>query len=638
MSSKEYIDQQNKLADQICGSQTEKALEISLATEILAKKIYYKTGEAFSLKITAFCQHLTGDNSSALVNAKRSFEIYQELNIALEMYEVAKLLGRIYWQVGDYPKALQCTINTVDYALQLDDSDREAKARNNLSILYADQGLSDKSLEEIQKAISLYRNNGNVFEENRSIHNLATIHFDFGDLEKASENALIALEFFNKPNSEIEESELETEKANVLSELGRIYAKKQQEEQALTYLNLALASSVKTKSLNIQQAILADIGRVYLKQKELQKAKGYLDQSVELSNLIGSKKGLSECYNALSEIYEQMGDYQSALHYQKFFFKEYESVFGEEQDEKLQQLEVKFRVDSVQREAELLTDKNEALQDLANELDNEVNRKTAELRIALKNEKSLKRSLAIALNKEKEVNRLKSNIINTISHEFRTPLNAIIGYSELLSDDLAESEDDTSFYIEDVNKIQKAGRHLLGLINDALDLSKLEDDNVELEITTFDISATVGHAIESINQEMMSSHNQLSVKNSLPSSEVTSDEAKVKQIITNLLSNAAKFTQNGFVEINIAERDDEFVLIQIKDTGIGIPTENLEHIFEPFFQVESSLSRNYEGNGNGLAIGTNFARLIGGQILVQSDLGTGSTFSFMLPKIIIKDH
>lgn len=633
MSSIDHIDQQNKLANQIRSNQVKEALEISLNAERSARAINYKAGLASSLETIAYCYSLTGDPSAALVNANKSFAIYNELNNTIGMYEVSNVLGRIYWELGDYPSALQCTVDLVDYAHQLEDSKREAIARNNLAVLYSGQNLPHKSLKELQKAIQLYRENDDKFEEHKSCNNLATIYSDLGSLEEASKYASLALDYFDQPLLNLDESIREDEKAKVLNTLGRIYGKKGEDQQALKFFKQALESSVKIKHIRNQHISLADIGRIHLKLKEAEKALPFFEKAIDLAKSIKSKKELFEYYLALSETYEMIGDSKSALIYYKHFFEENKSVFGDEQDQRLKQLEIKYRTESIQRESELLTEKNVALQGLADELDDEVNRKTAELRTTLENEKSLKRTLALALNKEKELNRLKSNIINTMSHEFRTPLNAIIGYSEMLTEDIEENSDDSTIYLDDISRIKKAGRHLLQLINDVLALSKVEENNPDINLSLFSIESMLTYVIEMISSEIDKQNNQFSLINKLTISEIRSDEVKLKQILINLLNNAAKFTENGEIQLTIFESDKDEIIFEVKDTGIGISEENLEQIFDSFYQVENSLSRNYQGTGLGLAISSRFASILNGRISVQSKLGQGSTFTFTLPKL-----
>ncbi len=228
--------------------------------------------------------------------------------------------------------------------------------------------------------------------------------------------------------------------------------------------------------------------------------------------------------------------------------------------------------------------------------------------------------------------RSKSAFLANMSHELRTPLNAIIGYSEMLEEDATDFGQEE--FIPDLQKIQKAGRHLLELINDILDLSKIEAGKMDLFMETFslselleDVAYTIGPLVEKKGNKLVLSDEELGT--------MQADKTKVRQTLFNLLSNASKFTEEGTISINATREDmgdeGDWIQIQVIDTGIGISPDKLEYLFEPFTQADASTTRKYGGTGLGLAISRRFCNMMGGDIIVESEVDKGSTFTVYLP-------
>ncbi len=241
------------------------------------------------------------------------------------------------------------------------------------------------------------------------------------------------------------------------------------------------------------------------------------------------------------------------------------------------------------------------------------------------------RELEIANIKLKKADRMKSEFLANMSHELRTPLNAIIGFAEVLRDGLCGKLNDNQESA--VIDIYESGKHLLRMINDILDLSKVEAGKMELQLEEFSLKEAIDE-IQSIIRDMANKKGLgLQVFISDKVSNIYADQVKFKQIMYNLLSNAIKFTINGSITIS-ADCDDENYIISVQDTGIGIEPKNFEVIFDEFKQLDSSRSRQYEGTGLGLALTKRLVELHGGKIWVESEgLGHGSKFSFTIPKI-----
>ena len=250
-----------------------------------------------------------------------------------------------------------------------------------------------------------------------------------------------------------------------------------------------------------------------------------------------------------------------------------------------------------------------------------------------------KKEMEFALEDAKDAaeaaNRAKSAFLANMSHELRTPMNAIIGYSEMLAE---EAEDDgLDAMIPDLQKINAAGKHLLALINDILDLSKIEAGRVDLYLERFELKQMLDEAVATVSPLIAKNDNKLVTDFADDLGQIRADLTKVRQALFNLLSNAAKFTNEGTVTLTAGRqrRDDgDWILLAVSDTGIGIPADKLDHVFEEFSQADDSTTRNFGGTGLGLPISRRFCQMMGGDITVGSELGKGSTFTIELPAAV----
>jgi signal transduction histidine kinase len=234
-----------------------------------------------------------------------------------------------------------------------------------------------------------------------------------------------------------------------------------------------------------------------------------------------------------------------------------------------------------------------------------------------------------------EASRHKSQFLANMSHELRTPLNAIIGYSEMLQEEAEDLGEQT--FLPDLQRINAAGKHLLGLINDILDLSKIEAGRMDLFVESFEVGQLV-RDVQAIVQPLVEKNgNALAVECPENVGTMQADLTKVRQTLFNLLSNAAKFTDHGTISLTVERRQNDWLTFAVADTGIGMTEEQLSRLFEAFSQAEASTRSKYGGTGLGLAISRHFCRMMGGELTVESIHGQGSTFTVRLPAVQEQD-
>ncbi len=268
----------------------------------------------------------------------------------------------------------------------------------------------------------------------------------------------------------------------------------------------------------------------------------------------------------------------------------------------------------------------------------ELKTRTQELEQEIFQRKQTQEELLNAKHAAEEANRAKSTFLANMSHELRTPLNAIIGYSEMLEEETRDSGKIEN--AQDLKKIQSAGKHLLSLINDVLDLSKIEAGKMGLHLETFDVSQVIEEMVTTLQPAAAKNANSIHVHLAKNVSVMKADITKVRQILFNLLSNACKFTDHGTISVNVEQikvEDRDWIQFQVHDTGIGISAKQKENLFQEFAQADASIARKYGGTGLGLAITHRFVQLMKGQINVESEPGQGAIFTVQLPAQVVID-
>ena len=262
---------------------------------------------------------------------------------------------------------------------------------------------------------------------------------------------------------------------------------------------------------------------------------------------------------------------------------------------------------------------------------NDLKTRTQELEDEIVHRKGMQGELLKAKDAAEEASRAKSAFLANMSHELRTPLNAIIGYSEILEEEMRDSGSVEN--VRDLKRIQGAGKHLLSLINDVLDLSKIEAGKMTLHLETFAVEPLIEEMITTLQPAAERNGNRLELRMNGDVGAMYADITKVRQILFNLLSNACKFTQQGSVTLEVERQQaaDDRLVFRVSDTGIGMTPEQQRNVFQYFTQADSSTARKYGGTGLGLAISRRFTHMMHGDIRLKSKSGEGSVFTVELP-------
>jgi len=233
-------------------------------------------------------------------------------------------------------------------------------------------------------------------------------------------------------------------------------------------------------------------------------------------------------------------------------------------------------------------------------------------------------------------NATKSQFLATMSHELRTPLNAIIGYTEMMQEEAEDNGHDE--YVPDLKKVHSSAKHLLALINDVLDLSKIEAGKMDLYIETVEVKPLIDDVVAVVAPLVDKKANRLSLNLGPNLGSIHADVTKVRQSLFNLLSNASKFTERGTITLDVYRiwhEGAEVFRFEVSDTGIGMNKEQLGRMFQAFTQADASTTRKFGGTGLGLAISRNFCQMMGGDITVESEEGKGTKFSIVLPVVVV---
>ncbi|VAW33254.1 hypothetical protein MNBD_CHLOROFLEXI01-43 [hydrothermal vent metagenome] len=548
------------------------------------------------------CLLILGRLHCDLRDYEAAIQQLEEASAAAEKYKEyglkARILGSIgftYLGFGNFTRAMSSYLKALEIARQENETVAEIDALSGIGLIYSDSGNSKEALIHLNQALTLVQEiNGN--DEHIALNNCALEYAKIGEFEQALEFGQRSLKLAQEKGDQLSTILARNRIGEAHMGMGQFKRADGYFQQNLDYLQ---TPSLKPRRLHT----LLNLGKLRIQQQKQQEAVTYLEKSLEIAVAIGGKQYIYEIHENLAGAYKALGNHEAALAHYEQFHKFKEIVFDEKSKAARRGLEVAYHTEAAKQESVFFQQKSKQLEKEVSE------RKRAE-----------KSALSAS--------KAKSQFLATMSHELRTPLNSIIGFAELVELELNNQQNYA--IMEDARRIRKNGLHLLELVNDMLDMAQIETGKLLIYPEEVSPWLIVQEVVDFIPRFAKNGVEFIvSADPDLPNLIV--DTMRIKQILLNLLSNAFKFTEKGWVKLSAIATAVSIEFI-IEDSGIGIPSDQIPILFETFTQVDIPQNRTLRGTGLGLPISRDLAKLHSGTITVVSKLGKGSKFTVSLPR------
>ncbi len=626
-----------------------------------------KTLEPSEIKSSAYAvyaDYLFSQSSydSAIVNYSQALAISRQIPSAKAESKVLFGLGNCYFKKGSFDEAKKHHVHGLKIAEEINDKEGIAGSLNSLGLIETELGNFSKAMEYFTRSSNLFQEIDNLDHYATTLMSIGMIQRQLGNyqaaeryyLESDSINILLddpkgrAFVFQNmaiikKNTGKLEEALAYNQKAlqsfeslGDLKKVGEIHytrgsiALEQNDyESAINSYAKSLAYAEQTNDSTMIAFANTWLGGSYHLNKDFTNAEYYVRKGIEVASRINLDIIEKDGYEFLSDLNKEQGNYEEAYRYRLRYEALKDNLYTRERRELANEIEARYQNEQKQKEIEFL-EKEKELQTL--QLTKRVNERNAIIAfmiitlfvaLLLYNQYRIKQK---ANKKLKELDRLKSNFFANISHEFRTPLTLIKGPIERLEDNF-----DEKLSMENVKMIRRSANRVLNMVNQLLDLSKLDEGNLKLSTTEGDIFRCLRAACSSFNSQ--AAQRGIDYKVQIPQDTLWTsfDRDKLENIIYNLLSNAFKFSESGSLIMFIASYHEGLLQILVSDSGMGIPKEKLPFIFDRFYQVDDSNTREREGSGIGLSLSKDLVELMGGTITVDSTLNIGTEFTIEIP-------
>ncbi len=562
-------------------------------------------------------------------------EEYLRLNIAfakeIEDFEgVASSynnLGNVYNERGEYKKAMEAYTNAAKMNSKIGNE-------KNAGINMANIGLIQQKLNNFEQALVYFRKSDTLFKKFDFLPGQAFVLKNMGIVFRNQEKPEEALEQYGRALASYEKMGSKREMSQVYQNIGNIYSDLKESSKAIKNYrrSLSIAKAI-NDSINISMASQS-LGQEFLYVKELDSSERYSGRAIEIASTIGAYLTEMDGYKTLSEANYAKGNHKSAYDFRIQFEKRKDSLYNIEKRDLAEEIEAKYQNEQKTKEIALLASEKEVQALQLNKRKNERNAIIAFALLILSLAGLLYNQFRIKQksNKElQELDRLKSNFFANISHEFRTPLTLIQGPIEHL-----EQNPDEKLAVDDIKMIRRNTNKVLGLVNQLLDLSRIDEGRLRLKLTEGDVFKCLRTAAASFNSHAAQHNMDYRVKVPDEAFWTAFDRDKLEKVIYNLLSNAFKFSEDGEMVGFETSHCGEELLIQVSDSGRGIAEDKLPFIFDRFYQVDGSTTKDSEGSGIGLSLSKDMVQLMDGTITVSSEEGKGTYFTVQIPMEKIK--
>ncbi len=568
----------------------------------------------------------------------------QPFQLANGLYQKALILD----DVGDFDQSLEIYYDILKIYEDVGDSFGKASTLNAIGEVLKKTGKREKAMETYTRALV-------IFTELDDKTEIANCLYNIGDTHMLSKEYDMALGHFQRALELDQETNSEWGMAYDYAALGKVYAYQKNYAKALEVHRKALELR---RKLGLRRELAmshSEIGALHLETGRYGPALENINTAIAIAKEIGAPSELQKNYELLSRLYGKTGNYQKALDFKNQSVGLKDSLYNEAKSKQIEELQVRFdtqqkqdAITALQKDAEinaLRLEKQTTLRNLIIGISvaivlfllfafnryrhaQRVKRADEEKQRAILEERKRTEIEKQRVSDLQKIDELKDEFLANTSHELRTPLVGIIGLTESLKDGIAGELPPKA--MENLDMIVNSGRRLSHLVNDILDFSKLKNKDLVLAKRPVDVHA-VANIVMQLSQPLLEDK-KLKLINSIPKEVplVEADENRLQQIMHNLIGNAIKFTPKGYITL-LAETKKDMLSIIVSDTGIGIPEEKLETIFNSFEQGDGSMQREYGGTGLGLSVTKQLVELHGGTIHATSEAGKGSIFSFTLP-------
>lgn len=550
----------------------------------LAKKTSYRKGIALVHFELGSCHASQNSYRKSLTEFSESLSLYEELNDWSGSVKCCNEISRIYFKLGDCPSALDYVFKSLRMQTEHNNADGIAWCDNELGKIYIHLQDYEKAIEHFRKALKIYEEKKNKKEMVHSFFLMGNAFNWMDEYEKAEYYLLRSM------NGLEHIDDIDT-KAKTLGSLAILYTKLKQYDKALNFFHESLDLANLGAGATVKAQLKKSLGNLYLDLTQYDKAIEVLLSALKIAQSSPLEAQLVKIHQFLSVAYERTGEYDKALDHHRKFHEADKLVTSEEVNLKTKGLQIRFDLEELKKQKEI-----------------------AELS-----------------------DKLKEQFLANVSHEIRTPMNGIIGMAHLL-----EQSSPTHEQQEYIDAIRLSAQNLMVIINEILDFSKINAGKIEFIQSEFNLRELIKGTMQLMQVKAAEKKiNLTSVIDFHIKDMLTGDPIRLNQIITNLVSNALKFTENGKVtiEIKLVEAGESKCRLRfrISDTGIGIPEDKLKTIFDSFEQADNN-KRRQEGTGLGLTIVKQLVELQGGNISVKSKLNEGSEFVFELSFMIAGDQ